>query len=444
MGGLALLARTLGHQVTGSDDHIYPSMSTLLAKEDINIMKGYDASHIMPIPDLVIIGNVITRGNPCVETILEQNVPYISGPQWLYNQVLRYRWVIAVAGTHGKTTVASMIAWILEDYGYEPGFLIGGIPGNFNISARMGNNELFIIEADEYDCAFFDKRSKFMHYAPRLLVLNNIEFDHADIFKDIKDIQKQFHYLVRLVPKKGHIIFPANDKNIQQVIAMGCWSEQEEIEGNTGVWKARKLNIDASHFEVLLYGRVVGQVSWNLIGEHNMYNALMAIAAARHIGILPNDSCHSLIKFINARHRLELCGEAFGVKVYDDFAHHPTAIRATLTALRHKIGIAARILVVLELRSNTMKMGIHKHTLAPALSYADAIFLFQPNDISLLVIEVAKKCIQPTYYSEDINLLVNIIVKQAQPGDYILVMSNGRFEGIHHKLLKALIHKKEL
>lgn len=443
MGGLALLARTLGHEVTGSDANVYPPMSTLLEKEGITLMEGYDPSHLDPAPDLVIIGNAMTRGNPCVEVILEQGIPYVSGPQWLHDEVLRHRWVIAVAGTHGKTTTAGMVTWILEECGYEPGFVIGGVPGNFDISARMGNSPFFVIEADEYDCAFFDKRSKFVHYCPRTLILNNLEFDHADIFDDLKAIQKQFHHLVRLVPGKGRIILPSNDANLKQVMGMGCWSEQE-LSGEEGTWNARKLNPDASHYEVLLDGEVVGEVSWGLVGEHNMHNGLMAIAAARHVGVLPADACRALGSFINARRRLELRGEAFGVKVYDDFAHHPTAILATLAALRSKVGGTARILAVLEPRSNTMKMGVSKNDLAPALGRADEVFLFQPHHIPWLVTEVAEACVQPAHWSADVDVLVDMIAKTAQPGDYILVMSNGGFEGIHSKLLKALEHKQEI
>ncbi|CAD6508989.1 UDP-N-acetylmuramate:L-alanyl-gamma-D-glutamyl-meso-diaminopimelate ligase [Candidatus Profftia tarda] len=443
MGGLALLARSLGHHVTGSDSNVYPPMSTLLEKEGINIMEGYHPLHIAPRTDLAIIGNAMARGNPCVEIILEQGIPYVSGPQWLHDEILQYRWVIAVAGTHGKTTTAGMIAWILEERGYEPGFLIGGIPGNFNVSARIGNSPFFVIEADEYDSAFFDKRAKFVHYCPRILILNNLEFDHADIFEDLKEIQKQFHHLVRLVPEKGHIIFPSNDANLKQVIEMGCWSTQEEIKGKQENWNTLQLNNEASNFEVLLGGKVIGAVHWSLIGEYNMHNGLMAIVAAHHLGISPSDSCRSLVDFINAHNRLELIGEVFGVKVYYDFAHHPTAIMSTIGALRSKIGKTARILAVLEPRSNTMKMGISKNDLAPAMSCADEVFLFQPPNISLLVLEVAKYCIQPVHCSADIDFLVNMIAKKAQPDDYILIMSNGDFEGIKDKILKTLKDKEE-
>ncbi len=414
MGGLAMLARSLGHEVTGADANVYPPMSTLLENQGIDLIQGYDPAQLNPIPDLVIIGNAMTRGNPCVEAVLEQGIPYVSGPQWLHDHVLPERWVLAVAGTHGKTTTAGMLAWILEACGYEPGFVIGGVPGNFDVSARLGNSPFFVIEADEYDCAFFDKRSKFVHYSPRTLIMNNLEFDHADIFDDIKAIQKQFHHLVRLVPGKGKIILPDNDNHLKQVMAMGCWSEQELV-GETGSWFARKVSTDASVYEVLLDNNVVGEVNWSLVGEHNMHNGLMAIAAARHVGVLPADACRALGDFINASRRLELRGEAHGVTVYDDFAHHPTAILATLAALRSKVGGTARILAVLEPRSNTMKLGLCKNELAPSLGRADEVFLFQPQHIPWQVVEVAEACIQPAYWSADIDQLVDMIVPRKPP-----------------------------
>ncbi|PWC21859.1 UDP-N-acetylmuramate:L-alanyl-gamma-D-glutamyl-meso-diaminopimelate ligase [Brenneria roseae subsp. roseae] len=440
MGGLALLARSLGHQVTGSDANVYPPMSTLLEEQGITLIQGYDPAQLDPAPDLVIVGNVMTRGNPCVEAVLEQGLTYVSGPQWLHDYVLRDRWVIAVAGTHGKTTTAGMVTWILEDCGYKPGFVIGGVPGNFTVSARLGDSPFMVIEADEYDCAFFDKRSKFVHYSPRTLILNNLEFDHADIFDDLKAIQKQFHHLVRLVPGSGKIILPTNDAHLKQVMAMGCWSEQELV-GEEGVWNAKKVATDASQYQVYLNGDLVGEVHWELVGEHNMHNGLMAIAAAHHVGVLPADACRALGGFINARRRLELRGTAHGVTVYDDFAHHPTAILATLAALRGKVGGTARILAVLEPRSNTMKMGMCKNELAPSLGRADEVFLFQPAHIPWQVVEVADACVQPAHWSADIDTLVDMIVKTAQPGDHILVMSNGSFNDIHNKLLDALQKK---
>ncbi|MFP1872133.1 UDP-N-acetylmuramate:L-alanyl-gamma-D-glutamyl-meso-diaminopimelate ligase [Lonsdalea quercina] len=436
MGGLALLARSLGHQVTGSDANVYPPMSTLLEEQGITLIEGYDPSQLEPQPDLVIIGNAMSRGNPCVEAVLERNIPYVSGPQWLHDYVLRERWVIAVAGTHGKTTTAGMVTWILEACGYNPGFVIGGVPGNFDVSARLGDSPFFVVEADEYDCAFFDKRSKFVHYCPRTLILNNLEFDHADIFDDLKAIQKQFHHLVRLVPGTGRILVPCNDQPLKQVMAMGCWSEQELV-GDDGIWKAKKSVPDSSIFQVYLNDELVGEVEWSLVGEHNMHNGLMAIAAARHVGVPPAEACRALGHFINARRRLEPRGTANGITVYDDFAHHPTAILATLAALRSKVGGTARILAVLEPRSNTMKLGHCKTELAPSLGRADEVFLFQPQHISWQVAEVAEACVQPTHWSADIDTLVDMVAKTAQPGDHVLVMSNGGFGNIHEKLLET-------
>ncbi|WP_075182725.1 UDP-N-acetylmuramate:L-alanyl-gamma-D-glutamyl-meso-diaminopimelate ligase [Pantoea sp. 1.19] len=437
MGGLAALARSLGHQVTGSDANVYPPMSTLLEAQGIALIEGYDPAQLDPAPDLVIIGNAMSRGNPCVEAVLERNIPYVSGPQWLHDFVLRDRWVIAVAGTHGKTTTAGMAAWILQACGYEPGFVIGGVPGNFAVSATLGNSPFFVIEADEYDSAFFDKRSKFVHYCPRTLILNNLEFDHADIFDDLRAIQRQFHHLIRIVPGQGRILLPEQDANLKQVLAMGCWSEREST-GEHGRWQAKKRSQDASHWEVWLDGERVAEVNWSLVGEHNMHNGLMAIAAARHVGVKPEDAGRALNDFINARRRLELRGTVNDISVYDDFAHHPTAIHATLQALRGKVGGSARILAVLEPRSNTMKMGISKDDLAPSLARADRVYLYQPKHIPWQVSDVADACMQPASWSADVDTLVEAIAKEAQPGDTILVMSNGGFEGIHQKLLARL------
>ena len=440
MGSLAVLAKELGHRVTGSDANVYPPMSTQLQAQGIELMQGYDPAHLEPAPDLVVIGNALSRGNPAVEHVLNKGLPYVSGPQWLADHVLQGRWVLAVAGTHGKTTTTSMLAWVLEHAGMSPGFLIGGVPQNFGVSARLGGTPFFVVEADEYDSAFFDKRSKFVHYRPRTAILNNLEFDHADIFPDLAAIERQFHHLVRIVPGQGRIILPENDINLKQTMAMGCWSEQELV-GEQGHWQAKKLNADASEWEVLLDGEKVGEVKWGLVGEHNMHNGLMAIAAARHVGVLPADAANALGSFINARRRLELRGEAHGVTVYDDFAHHPTAILATLAALRGKVGGTARILAVLEPRSNTMKMGICKDDLAPSLGRADEVFLLQPQHIPWQVAEVADACIQPAHWSADVDVLADMVVKAAQPGDHILVMSNGGFGGIHQKLLDGLAKK---
>lgn len=437
MGSLAILARAQGHKVTGSDQNVYPPMSDLLTEQGIELIQGYDPAQLMPRPDMVVIGNAMKRGNPCVEAVLNQGIPYTSGPQWLHDHVLPERWVLAVAGTHGKTTTAGMLAWILEDCGYQPGFLIGGVPGNFDVSATLGNSPFFVIEADEYDCAFFDKRSKFVHYSPRTLLLNNLEFDHADIFENLAAIEKQFHHLVRVVPGDGKIIAPAQDANLKQVLSMGCWSE-EEYTGDNARWQAEKVTNDCGEFDVRYDGEISGRVTWGLVGEHNMQNALMAVAAAHHVGVPVAEACRALGKFINARRRLELRGEVNGISVYDDFAHHPTAILATLQALRSKVGGTARILVVLEPRSNTMKMGISKDDIAPELGRADEVFIFQPANIPWLVSEITERCVQPAYWSGDLDALTNMVAEHAQPGDHILVMSNGSFGGIHDKLLEKL------
>lgn len=437
MGSLAILARAQGHKVTGSDQNVYPPMSDLLTEQGIELIQGYDPAQLTPRPDMVVIGNAMKRGNPCVEAVLNQGIPYTSGPQWLHDYVLPERWVLAVAGTHGKTTTAGMLAWILEDCGYQPGFLIGGVPGNFDVSATLGNCPFFVIEADEYDCAFFDKRSKFVHYSPRTLLLNNLEFDHADIFENLAAIEKQFHHLVRVVPGDGKIIAPAQDANLKQVLSMGCWSE-EEYTGGDARWQAEKVTNDCGEFDVRYDGEISGRVTWGLVGEHNMQNALMAVAAAHHVGVPVAEACRALGKFINARRRLELRGEVNGISVYDDFAHHPTAILATLQALRSKVGGTARILVVLEPRSNTMKMGISKDDIAPALGRADEVFIFQPANIPWLVSEITERCVQPAYWSGDLDALTNMVAEHAQPGDHILVMSNGSFGGIHDKLLEKL------
>ncbi|MDR0217675.1 MAG: UDP-N-acetylmuramate:L-alanyl-gamma-D-glutamyl-meso-diaminopimelate ligase [Enterobacteriaceae bacterium] len=448
MGGLAVLARSLGHEVTGSDANVYPPMSTLLENQGIELIQGYDPSQLNPAPDMVIIGNAMTRGNPCVEAVLDRGIPYTSGPQWLHDHVLPERWVLAVAGTHGKTTTAGMLAWILEACGYKPGFLIGGVPGNFDVSAQIGDSPFFVIEADEYDSAFFDKRSKFVHYSPRTLIMNNLEFDHADIFDNLAAIQKQFHHLVRVVPGIGKILVPDNDINLQQVIDKGCWSELEQV-GETGSWQASKISEDSSRYQVFHHDELVGEVNWSLVGEHNMNNGLMAIAAAHHVGVQPADACQALGHFINARRRLELIGKAHDISVYDDFAHHPTAISATLEALRSKVGRRnktggmARILAVLEPRSNTMKLGMSKSDIAPSMCCADEVFLFQPDNIPWQVADIAKQCTQPARWSANIDTLVQMIVESAQPGDHILIMSNGDFGGIHKKVLAALNEKAQ-
>ncbi|MDN3615273.1 UDP-N-acetylmuramate:L-alanyl-gamma-D-glutamyl-meso-diaminopimelate ligase [Vibrio gallaecicus] len=457
MGGAAVLARQLGHKVTGSDANVYPPMSTLLESQGIEIIEGFDPQQLEPRPDLVVIGNAMSRGNPCVEYVLNNNLKYTSGPQWLQEFLLHDRWVLAVSGTHGKTTTSSMLAWILEDCGYAPGFLVGGVLGNFGISARLGESMFFVVEADEYDSAFFDKRSKFVHYHPRTLVMNNLEFDHADIFDDLEAIKRQFHHLVRTVPSNGRIFSPRQDTAIEDVLERGCWSETEysseaslnqetdilvnqPSEESLNDWRAEKLVKDGSQFNVYFQNEKVGTVDWDLVGDHNVNNALMAIAAARHVGVTPDLGCESLAKFINTKRRLELKGEVAKVKVYDDFAHHPTAIELTLGGLRNKVG-EQKIIAVLEPRSATMKRGVHKETLADSLKQADSTYLFQPDNIDWSVQDIADACHQPAYVSDDMDAFVSRIVAEAQPQDQILVMSNGGFGGIHQKLLDALASK---
>ncbi|MFA0656229.1 UDP-N-acetylmuramate:L-alanyl-gamma-D-glutamyl-meso-diaminopimelate ligase [Vibrio sp. 10N.222.49.C12] len=439
MGGAAVLARQLGHKVTGSDANVYPPMSTLLESQGIEIIEGFDPSQLEPRPDLVVIGNAMSRGNPCVEYVLDNNLRYTSGPQWLQEFLLHDRWVLAVSGTHGKTTTSSMLAWILEDCSYAPGFLVGGVLGNFGISARLGESMFFVVEADEYDSAFFDKRSKFVHYHPRTLVMNNLEFDHADIFDDLEAIKRQFHHLVRTVPSNGRIFSPKQDSAIEDVLARGCWSETESS-GEQGDWDAKKLVKDGSQFEVYFQNECVGTVNWDLVGDHNVNNALMAIAAARHVGVTPDLACESLATFINTKRRLEFKGEVAGVSVYDDFAHHPTAIELTLGGLRNKVD-SKKIIAVLEPRSATMKRGVHKETLADSLKQADSTYLFQPDNIDWSVQDVADACHQPAHVSDDMDAFVAKIVSEAQAGDQILVMSNGGFGGIHQKLLDGLALK---
>lgn len=436
MGGVAVLARQLGHKVTGSDANVYPPMSTMLESQGIEIIEGFDPSQLNPAPDLVVIGNAMSRGNPCVEHVLNNNLRYTSGPQWLQEFLLHDRWVLAVSGTHGKTTTSSMLSWVLEECGYQPGFLVGGVLGNFGISARLGESMFFVVEADEYDSAFFDKRSKFVHYHPRTLVMNNLEFDHADIFDDLEAIKRQFHHLVRTVPGNGRILAPVNDPALADVLQRGCWSETE-FTGEQADWRAEKIAKDGSEFKVLFQEQYVGTVKWDLVGDHNVDNALMTIAAARHVGVTPDLACEALGKFINTKRRLELKGEVNGITVFDDFAHHPTAIELTMGGLRNKVG-DAKIIAVLEPRSATMKRGVHKETLAASLHHADQVFLYQPPGIEWLVQDVAEQCSQPASSSDDIDQLVAQIVAAAKPGDHILVMSNGGFEGIHGKLLAQL------
>ncbi|KFZ37397.1 UDP-N-acetylmuramate:L-alanyl-gamma-D-glutamyl-meso-diaminopimelate ligase [Shewanella mangrovi] len=442
MGGLALLARAMGHKVTGSDANVYPPMSTQLEQQGIELIQGFDPAQLDPVPDLVVIGNAMSRGNPCVEAVLEQGMRYTSGPQFLHDHILPERWVLAVAGTHGKTSTASMLAWVLEDCGYQPGFLIGGIPLNFGVSARLGDSPFFVVEADEYDSAFFDKRSKFVHYQPRTLVINNLEFDHADIFDNLAAIQKQFHHLLRLVPKSGRVIWPADSQAVSDVIAQGCWSEQETFshQDNRGDWHIAPLSEDGAHFSISLNGELQGELEWSLLGRHNMENALMAIAAARHVGVLPKDAINALSRFMPPKRRLELLANVHDVTVYDDFAHHPTAIATTLQGLRAHVG-HKRILVVLEPRSNTMKRGVHQHTLAASMAQADIAYLYQADNVHWDMQGAMQQAELPVSVYAELDSLIKEVVAEARPSDAIVVMSNGGFGGVHGKIIEALQHK---
>ncbi|GAB6041835.1 UDP-N-acetylmuramate:L-alanyl-gamma-D-glutamyl-meso-diaminopimelate ligase [Endothiovibrio diazotrophicus] len=436
MGGVALLARQAGHAVEGSDAGVYPPMSTQLEEQGIALCEGYRAEHLGETVEQVVVGNALSRGNPAVEHLLDRGLRYTSGPQWLAENVLQGRWVLAVAGTHGKTTTASMIAWILEYAGLTPGFLIGGVPANFGVSARLGNDPFFVVEADEYDSAFFDKRSKFVHYRPRTAVLNNLEFDHADIFDDLAAIRRQFHHLVRTIPGSGLIVANRDEAEIERVLEMGCWTPVEGF-GTNGEWRARPEAEDFSAFEVWLAGRHVGTVRWGLSGRHNMYNALAAIAAARHAGVPVQHCIDGLAEFKGVKRRQEVRGVVDGITVYDDFAHHPTAIHLTLEGLRRKVG-EARILAILEPRSNTMKLGHHKAELAASLTAADRVLILDPPELPWSLTEALAPLGAKAEVLDSVAAIVERVRREARPGDHLLVMSNGGFGGIHQKLLDAL------
>ena len=435
MGGLAVIAKELGHRVTGCDANVYPPMSTQLESQGIALTEGFDAGQLSLNPDLWVIGNVVTRGNPLLEAILDRGDRYVSGPQWLAEHVLQGKWVVAVAGTHGKTTTTAMLAWILEAAGLKPGFLIGGVPENFGTSAKITSSPYFVIEADEYDTAFFDKRSKFVHYRPKTAILNNLEFDHADIFADLAAIETQFHHLVRTVPKSGRIVAHGGEPAIERVLSRGCWSELERFGLVTG-WSASGSD---QCFEVSFAAKSQGVVSWDLLGEHNRLNALAAIAAARHAGVAPEAAIAALGRFRNVKRRMELRGEAGGAVVYDDFAHHPTAIATTLAGLRRKAG-AARIFAVLEPRSNTMKLGVMKAALAGSLREADRVFCYSAN-LGWDPAEALSPIDDKASCHTDLTEMVAAIADAARAGDQILVMSNGGFGGIHQKLLDRLAGK---
>lgn len=444
MGSLAQLAQDMGHRVTGADTNVYPPMSDQLRAAGIEIHQGYDTAQLDPAPDLVVIGNAMSRGNPAVEEVLNRGLRYTSGPQMLADVVLPERWVIAVAGTHGKTTTASMVAWLLEAAGMAPGFLIGGVPGNFPVSARLGDTPFFVVEADEYDTAFFDKRSKFVHYRPRTAVLNNLEFDHADIFADLAAIQKQFHHFVRTIPSNGRIILPATEPALVEVLEQGCWSEVERFvvepsktgSADAGI-SAKLLSEDGSHFAVYESGEKIAEVRWGQTGLHSVSNGLAALLAARHVGVSLAQGCELLGGFLGVKRRMELVGEVTGVRVYDDFAHHPTAIASTLEGLRNKVG-KEKIIAIIEPRSNTMRLGSHRASLADSTLAADEVIWYQPEgmDWSLEDVVNTSKVTAKTLSNID-AVIADICARQDSPLN-IVIMSNGSFGGIHQKLVQAL------
>jgi len=440
MGGIAAIAREAGHQVTGCDANVYPPMSDQLRALGIELIEGFDPAQLALAPDLYVIGNVVTRGNPLMEAILDAGAAYISGPQWLAENVLQGRHVLAVAGTHGKTTTTSMLAWMLDKAGLQPGFLVGGVPLNFGISARLGAGNCFVIEADEYDTAFFDKRSKFVHYRPRTAILNNLEYDHADIFPDLAAIETQFHHLVRTVPRSGRLVVNAREEALARVLTRGCWSELQRFGARKEEPGALRARGEPHAFDVLRGSLKIARVEWAQLGEHNQLNALAAIGAAEHVGVAPEVAAAALSDFENVRRRLELRGEAGGVKVYDDFAHHPTAMRTTLNGLRRRAGLA-RVLAVFEPRTNTMKLGAMKALLPWALEEADLSFCLQ-GDYGWDATEALAPLGEQAVVADSVDKLVAAIVKAAQPGDQVLVMSNGAFGGIHDKLLAALAARR--
>jgi len=440
MGGVAAIAQAAGFRVTGSDLNVYPPMSTQLNALGIELIQGYAADQLDLQPDMVVVGNALSRGSPVIEALLDRGMPYTSGPQWLAEQVLGKRHVIAVAGTHGKTTTASMLAWILEHAGLAPGFLIGGVPSNFECTARLGSGPHFVIEADEYDTAFFDKRAKFVHYRPRTAILNNLEFDHADIYADVAAIRWQFHQLLRTVPAAGRLLVNGDDAELATTLRLGCWTPRETFSVNSGGadWSARvEPDSACGRFTVRLQGRDAAQVNWPLLGEHNVMNALAAIAAARQAGVPPERAAAALGQFHGVKRRMEVRGSVGGVTVYDDFAHHPTAIATTLSGLRARFP-SARIVAVLEPRSNTMKLGVHREQLAAALAFADRSWLFNPADLGWDLPAAVASLGDRARFAASVDALVKGLADESRPGDHVLIMSNGGFGGIHEKLLAAL------
>ncbi len=452
MGSLAVLAKELGYKVTGSDQNVYPPMSTQLEEQGIELSQGYDPAHFTTpgnIPDLVVIGNTCSRGNPSVEYLLDHNLPYTSGPQWLSDYVLQGRWVLAVAGTHGKTTTTSMLTWILENAGLEPGYLIGGIPMNFSCSARLGKQPFFVIEADEYDSAFFDKRSKFIHYHAKTAIIGNLEFDHADIFTDLGAIQTQFHHLMKTIPRTGLVISPAGNENLDAVFARGVWSEQTffALDGDSNArWQVESLDSHGSHYRVT-NGLDSAEVSWSLLGDHNMQNGVAALAAATHAGVSLAKGCEALSAFEGVKRRMELLGEFGGIKLYDDFAHHPTAIKTTLDAFRARMndgGESGRLLCVIEARSNTMKMGYHQHTLAASLAGADLVIWYKSEATRLDLDAIGSEAATDFRSYATTQEIIDAVVSEVTSGDHVIIMSNGGFEGIHKRLADALDNRNKV
>ncbi len=444
MGSLAQLAKAQGHRVTGCDAHVYPPMSTQLEQAGIELIEGFDPAQLKPAPDLVVVGNAMSRGNALVEALLESTIPFTSGPQWLHDFILPGKWVLAASGTHGKTTTSSLLTWILEQAGLQPGYLIGGVPKNFSTSAHLSpDSPFFVVEADEYDTAFFDKRSKFVHYAPRTLIINNLEFDHADIFDDLKAIQRQFHHLLRIVPRHGLVIYPQGVQAIDEVIAQGCWSEQQTMALATAIktdatWQAKLKKDDGSQFEILFQHKSIGTVDWSATGHHNVMNALAATAAAHHAGVQLHSIVEGLHSFQGVARRLDKLGEFNGVHVYDDFAHHPTAIATTLQGLRAKVG-KEKIIALIEPRSNTMRAGVHKDTLANACQDADAVFWYQPPELKWELQQIIDSSPVPAKLFNNIDQLIQASVAERQTAPlHLVIMSNGGFGGIQQKLVAAL------
>lgn len=441
MGGIAALARAAGHRVTGSDQNVYPPMSDQLTALGIDLIEGYDPAQLALKPDVVVIGNVMSRGNPLIEALLDSSIPYTSGPEWLSRHVLASRWVLAVAGTHGKTTTSSILAWILEHAGLEPGFLIGGVPGNFSVTARLGNGTHFVVEADEYDTAFFDKRAKFVHYRPRTAVLNNLEHDHADIYPDVAAIQWQFHQLLRMVPRNGLVVANAGEAHVREVIDMGCWTPVErfaaEARADTSWYAKAEPDGDFTKFSVMQDKARVCDVEWDMVGRHNAQNAIAAMLAARHAGVSVERAVAALKAFKGVRRRMEVRGVVNGITVYDDFAHHPTAVETTIDGLRRRIG-KERLIAVLEPRSNTMKLGTHRDALAHSLRAADEIWMYQGPSVQWDVAGAVAPLGERAKVARDLEQLLQSLAGNAKPRDHVLIMSNGGFGGIHEKLLARL------